>query len=244
MPAASARLLADLGSSWKLISVLACCLLLNLFFYFTAIRMTSIANAVFTHYTAPIFVALLAPLTIAEPVDRLTVAALLLSLAGLFLLLFPGLDMPLSRRDQLGIAAGVMSGLTYAFTLLTAKRLTGVIPPLSIAFWQGVFMVAIMLPVLAVSGGDGIYPALSSFWYVFLLLGLLHCSVAPLLYVDALRRVKAQHAAIIGYLEPVGTIALGILVLKETPPAVVFAGGTLILGAGLLIITRGERRHV
>jgi drug/metabolite transporter (DMT)-like permease len=236
------RLWNDLGSSWKLIALLAGCLLLNLYFYFTAIRMTSIANAVFTHYTAPIFVALLAPLTIAEPIDRYTIAALLLSLGGLFLLLFPGLDMPFTRRDQLGIGAGLMSGLTYACTLLTAKRLTGEIPPLSIAFWQGVFMVAIMLPILLISGAG--ITALRSFWFTFMLLGLLHCSIAPLLYVGALRQVKAQHAAIIGYLEPVGTIIMGILILKEIPPAVVFAGGILIFSAGLLVVTRGVRQHV
>jgi drug/metabolite transporter (DMT)-like permease len=77
-----------------------------------------------------------------------------------------------------------------------------------------------------------------------MLLGLLHCSIAPLLYVGALRQVKAQHAAIIGYLEPVGTIIMGILILKEIPPAVVFAGGILIFSAGLLVVTRGVRQHV
>src|SRR3989344_7164323 len=57
--------------------------ILNNFFYFQAYVNTTISNAVLTHYTAPIFVALLAPLVLKERLEKITIAALVISIIGL-----------------------------------------------------------------------------------------------------------------------------------------------------------------
>ncbi|MBI2139234.1 DMT family transporter, partial [Candidatus Woesearchaeota archaeon] len=59
---------------------------INLITYFEAFKRTSIANAVFPHYLAPIIAALFAPLLLKERLEKRTLAALLLSVAGLFLI--------------------------------------------------------------------------------------------------------------------------------------------------------------
>jgi drug/metabolite transporter (DMT)-like permease len=66
--------------------------------------------------------------------------------------------------------------------------------------------------------------------------GLLHSTVAPLLYYSALRKVIAQHAAILGYMEPLAAIPLAALFLSEIPPFSALAGGALVLLSGYLIV--------
>ena len=66
--------------------------------------------------------------------------------------------------------------------------------------------------------------------------GALHSTLAPLLYYNALRKVMAQHAAILGYMEPLAAIPLAFLFLSETPSLVALFGGVLILFSGYLVI--------
>ena len=233
---AAKRLIPDLKENFWQILLLAICLLLNLYFYFLALRHTIIANAVFSHYTAPIFVALLAPLILHEKFDRWTGIALPVSLAGLFLMLSPHLQLLLDKQVMGGIAFGVVSGLAYAITLIVAKRLTKGLPPLSIAFWQGVLIVVLLTPIVIVHPLSA--PPMD--WVILVLLGLIHCSLAPLMYVSGLTTVMAQHVAIIGYLEPVSAVMMGMVFLRDIPSLITVFGGVLIFAAGFLVIWQGR----
>ncbi len=235
-PSAAQRLIHDLKENFWQILLLAICLLLNLYFYFLALRHTTIANAVFSHYTAPIFVALLAPLILHEKFDRWTGIALPVSIAGLFLMLFPHLQLLLDKQATGGIAFGVISGLAYAITLIIAKGLTRGLPPISIAFWQGIFIVVILAPMVVVQPLSA--PPLD--WIILVLLGFIHCSLAPLMYVSGLTTVMAQHVAIIGYLEPVSTVMMGMVFLRDIPSLITAFGGVLIFAAGFLVIWQGR----
>ena len=66
--------------------------------------------------------------------------------------------------------------------------------------------------------------------------GLLHSTIAPLLYFSALRQVMAQHAAVLGYIEPLAAVPLAFLFLSEFPPATTICGGILILFSGYIVI--------
>jgi drug/metabolite transporter (DMT)-like permease len=66
--------------------------------------------------------------------------------------------------------------------------------------------------------------------------GLLHSTIAPLLYFSALRQVLAQHAAILGYTEPLAAIPLAFVFLSETPSFAALIGGVLILFSGYLVV--------
>ena len=66
--------------------------------------------------------------------------------------------------------------------------------------------------------------------------GLLHSTTAPLLYFSALRQVLAQHAAILGYTEPLAAIPLAFAFLGETPSVAALIGGVLILFSGYLVV--------
>jgi drug/metabolite transporter (DMT)-like permease len=67
-------------------------------------------------------------------------------------------------------------------------------------------------------------------------MGVLHSTLAPLLYVQGFRSVKANEAAILGYFEPVGAIILALIVLHEVPGLTALLGGVLILFSGYMIL--------
>ena len=57
------------------------------------------------------------------------------------------------------------------------------------------------------------------------------------MYFNALMNVLAQHAAILGYIEPLAAIPLAFLFLSHGPPLIALpVGGGLILVSGYLIV--------
>ncbi len=212
--------------------LLAVSLLLNNYFYFAAFHHTSIAIAVFTHYTAPIFVAFLAPFLLAEKFEKRLLLPLTVALLGLAIILAPDFNFNLSAADATGALYGVASGLAYAFTLIFAKRLTSKLSPLALVFGQSFFMILVLSPFFAFNSLFSL-PTLSWFWLIGL--GLTHCALAPLLYLSGLSHIKAQYAAIIGYLEPLSAVFLGLLLAHEAPSWSTWMGGASILFSGALI---------
>lgn len=204
----------------------------TMLFYF-AFRNTTIANAVLSHYTAPIFVAMMAPLLLKEKIKGTTWLAIILSSIGLWSILGgnnPFADISAGSRENLGIIAGAMSGLAYAFLLLIIKRIASVYSALFITFIQNGITSMLLLPfVFAVTVPTQALPYL-------LIMGIFHSTIAPLLYVNGLKDVKANEAAILGYFEPVGAIILAFVFLHEVPGAAALLGGTLILYSGYMII--------
>ncbi|GAG08893.1 unnamed protein product, partial [marine sediment metagenome] len=71
------------------VAVLAIVFTLNNVLFISAIKVTTIANAVLTHYLAPVFVFLFGTLLIKEKTNRRSVSALALSLSGLAVILWP-----------------------------------------------------------------------------------------------------------------------------------------------------------
>jgi drug/metabolite transporter (DMT)-like permease len=63
-----------------------------------------------------------------------------------------------------------------------------------------------------------------------------HSTIAPLLYIQGFRSVKANEAAILGYFEPVGAIILALVVFHEIPGIAALFGGGLILFSGYMIL--------
>ena len=66
------------------------CFIANTMFFYFAFRNTTIANAVLSHYTAPIFVAIMAPLLLKEKIKRTTWIAIVVSSIGLWFILGNG----------------------------------------------------------------------------------------------------------------------------------------------------------
>jgi drug/metabolite transporter (DMT)-like permease len=219
-------------SAWLFVSALS--LFGNVFCFYHSYRLTTMANAVITHYTAPVFAALLAPLLIGEKRERVTGIALIISTTGLVLIagnIAPG------SAHLAGTALGLLSGLFYGISIVVGKRLVGCVRPSVIMLYQSSILVCLALPFALFETWQ---PAAGS----FLLLGgyaLVVCLLAPALYLRGLRHVAAQHAGILAYSELLFVVLLGVM-LGEQPGANVLAGGLLIAISGWIILRAESRR--
>jgi len=210
--------------------------LVNNVCFLTAYEKTTVANAVLTHYTAPVFVAVLAPLALRERVLPVTPLALLLAAVGMGLLL-PGVRLTWEDRHLQGLALGTLSGLAYAALIVLARAMSLRVAALPLLFTQNLVIATVLAPGLILLG-----PSVSAgTWGVLLVLGTVHATGGGLLYLAGLRRVSAQTAAILGYLEPVLAAALGAAFLSEPLGPASLAGGSLILVGGALVV-RAEGR--
>jgi drug/metabolite transporter (DMT)-like permease len=70
--------------------------------------------------------------------------------------------------------------------------------------------------------------------------GLIYTALCFSLFTDGIRFVRVEHAGIIGYLEPVTSPIWAFLLIGERPPWTTYAGGALIVAAGVLVIVVGK----
>lgn len=223
---------------FPLIFLLSVCLLSNVFTFLFAYAKTTIANAVLTHYIAPIIVAVLAVIFLKEKITRTVIISILIASAGLWIMLGGTTIAECIRSvfsegfhlsdDLIGITSGLTSGVAYAVLIVLARVFTQRFNPYSLVFIQNSFIVLMLIPFVRVLPVEKLW--------VFAVMGLLHSTTAPFLYYRGLREVKASSTAILGYLEPVGAIILSIIFLSEWPDSKAIVGGVFIILSGYLVI--------
>jgi len=208
--------------------ILAIFLMLNNLAFFYAFQNTTIANAVLTHYTAPIIVAFLAAVFLGEKVTGRLIISIAVASTGLWILLD---GFSISDTHVYGIAAGLLSGLSYAIIIILSRSYARHFSPVVLSFLANTCIVLMLLPFIRV------FPLHA--WRSLLIMGIVHSTFAPILYFKGLRTVTANRAAVLGYLEPVSAILFSMVFLNEIPGLYSFFGGVLILFSGYLTI-RGE----
>jgi len=203
--------------------ILAVISFINTFSFYYAFKNTTIANSVLTHYTAPIIVAFLAPYFLGEKITKRIILVIILASAGLWIML-DGFSVQGSHTS--GIAAGVLSGFAYAMIVLFARRYARDFNPLVLSFFTNIFIALMLLPFIREI-------PLEAVWSI-LFVGIVHNTIAPVLYYRGLQTVTANRASVLGYLEPVCAIIFSMIFLSEIPGMHSLAGGVLIIFSGYL----------
>lgn len=199
--------------------------------YFTAFKLTTISNAILSHYSAPIFVAILAPFILKERLEKVTFLALPLSFLGLFLMIG---RISLNSEDLLGVSLGALSGLMYALSIIIYKYLSPNLSPYTLVLYQSLFGTVILTPLVLHQPQDVLLSI------PILLLFALVCGIlATRLHLEGIKRVKAQYVGILGYVEPVAGSIYALLFFGEIPTYGSLMGGILIILGGLLVLRKG-----
>jgi drug/metabolite transporter (DMT)-like permease len=217
------------------------CLALNWLFFFQAIAMTQVVNAVLAYYTAPIWVAAAAPFLFRERMEGKTLVAAGIAALGLFLVL-SGPGAQLGSADLAGIAWGLVAAVFYAGVTLLGRLLGGE-SPMRLVLWQCVSATAVLLPAVLMTAGAGALRLDPLPLVLLVILGVVHTAGALVLYFWGLAKVKVQHLAVLSYLDPVAAVLFAFLFLGERPTGMALVGGLLILGASLLLTLRLPERN-
>jgi len=204
--------------------------------YFISVRYTTVAIAALLLYTAPIYVTLLSPLLLKEPVTRRSLSALVLSLSGVILIIQPGaVFQDMDSMYAIGLLCGLIAGLLYACMILTSRYLKGCYTGTAQAAWAIIITLVIFLPYsTAISSG-----VLLDNLHLLILLGLLPTAAGLTLYFSGLAYVRAQNASIIALLEPASAVVLAAIILSQPITSTIVVGGGLILLGALVVSGAG-----
>ena len=219
--------------SWRIMLSLGFLLALGWTLLFYSMKLIAIANAVLLNYTAPIFVALLAPLFLKEKLEKSTLLALAISMAGI-VIISSQQNLHVSDLNLLGVILGLLAGLAYAGFIIASKRALSSFSSQVVAFYSYSVATIFLFPFVI---GTDFSPDLAS-WILLLVLGVFNTGFAVTLYLKGLGMVKAQKAVVFTYLEPASAVVFGFLFLAQQPTPFMLVGGFLILVAGYIVASR------
>lgn len=218
--------------SWKLIPMAATFALMN-YTYLTAMAKGSAANAIWLQFTAPIWVLLAGVLLFAEKATRRDLWLLVLSVAGVGVILFYE-----SRGTSLeAVLWGLASGLFYAGVVLSLRNLRSMDATWLAAVNHGV--TAAVLAPLALAplweGSRSSVPLPGGIqWALLAGFGILQMGLPYVLFTRGLRSIPSHEGANIGLLEPLLVPVWVYLAWGDPPAWWTLVGGGLIL-VGLLL---------
>jgi drug/metabolite transporter (DMT)-like permease len=186
---------------------------------------TTAANAIFLQYTGPIYVALLSPWMLGEPIRRRDWVCIAVALAGIGLFFRD----QFSPRGLTGIFCALASGLAYGLMVVLVRRERDASP--ASALLLGNLLTAVCGLPFAL--GHHLPMAQGG---MLLLLGVVQLGIPYVFFSIAIRRVTALEAILLPMLEPILNPLWVALAKHERPGPWSLLGGALVLGA---VIGRG-----
>lgn len=199
-----------------------------------ATKLTTAAAAIFLQSTAPIWILLLAPLLLKEPIRLADLPTVGLAAIGLALVFLGSRDPAATApRPELGNLFALASGLFYALMMVTMRRLSrdsaagaGVDRSLAatvlgngLAF---AFTLPLALPVGSVRSADVA---------AILYLGVVQIGLAYWLFSKGLKHLPALEVSLLVLLEPVLNPLWTWLANGERPSALASLGGAIMIAA-------------
>ncbi len=210
--------------------------------FFQAVKTSSVALALITFSTFPVFVAFLEPLFFHEKLRRRDMIRAAIALAGVAILtsslkswnlLTPYFQW--NDRDTQGVLWGIASGFTFTLLSILNRRLVRQHSSITIALYQDLFAATALLPFAFFDWSTFTVSDL----LLLLVLGVLCTAVAHSLFIAGMHGVSARTASTIACLEPVYGTLLAILFLGEVPSLRTVLGGILILGVSFHATVKG-----
>jgi drug/metabolite transporter (DMT)-like permease len=201
----------------------ATALALHCLAFVTATKLTTAANAILLQYTAPVWVAVFAPLFLREQTRRQDCIFIAVIFAGMGLFFIDSLG----AGSLPGTAAGVCSGMTYAALILFLRHAQPEDKGVSMVYGNallclaGLFLGGFALP----SAHDILLLALA---------GVFQIGVPYYLFGLASRGVTALEMVLVTALEPILNPVWVFLSIGEQPGFWTVAGGCAVLGAVII----------
>jgi len=184
----------------------------------------------------PTLVVILSAIFLGKPVTRKEITALAITYAGIALVLSNKLGIaPEHRQFMFGAMLIFGSAMCYAVYLVTGSQLVKRVGSARFTAYTMIVSAApavaqffLLEPISALA----LPPTL--WWYALLLVTM--CTVMPVFLVaEALKRIGANHFALIGALGPVTTVLADFFLMHGALSAVQIVGGALVISGVLLV---------
>jgi len=213
--------------------------------YVLANKLTTAANAVFLQSVAPLYVLLLSPFLLREPIRRRQMFFMAALAAGTSMIL-AGADQTFTTApDPLrGNIVGVFTGVCWALTIIGLRWLgldrpgSSVGSPAASAVVCG-NMIACLVALPAALPIRGATP---TDWSVVAWLGIFQVALAYVFLIRGIRRVGALEVSLLVLLEPVLSPLWAWAFHGERPSGLALLGGALIVAATATYTWHGRLR--
>ena len=202
--------------------------------FFLGLQRLPASIAVLLLYVYPVLVAVFDWVINRRRPGRRTVAALGLAMLGVVLTLYP---QPTSAVDSVAALFVLCSATGLAIYIVLSEGATQAVGARVGAMW---IVLGAGLSYALAGAATGTLAWAHALGEPGLILALIIVgTVLPVtLFLAGVGRVGPTAASLLSTLEPVFTVALGALVLRETLSPVQVVGGLLVLGAAVLVTTR------
>ncbi len=206
-----------------------------LFGFFYAITRLPLADVTVIHFTNPVFAALLASVLLSETMRRKEVLGLLLSIAGVVLVVRPTFlfGSLASDLDMFAVAVAMGASVLSACAYVTIRKLSETEHYLVIVFYFSLVSTIVSIPLAA---GQFVWPTARE-WVLVLGVGV--CTqIAQLCLTKGLIRERAGRAMSVSYVQVVFAAIWGIVFFGQVPSLPGLAGAVLIFAGCLLVASR------
>jgi drug/metabolite transporter, DME family len=188
--------------------------------FVVATRWTTAANAIFLQYAGVVWVMIVSPLVLREPVRRTDAISAAVAFGGMTLFFLGGFE----ARGMAGNLMALLSSLFFAALIVTLRLERDASAEAAVS-WGNVLVAVAILPFildeLAVDARSGA---------LLVFLGVFQIGLAYLFFVRGLRFVTATSASLTGMVEPVMNPVWVFLFLGERPALRALIGGAIVLG--------------
>lgn len=216
----------------------------TLVLFVVANKLTTSANTIFLQSTAPLYLLVLSPFLLGEPVERRDIGFMLAVGAGL-VFFFVGVEPPVRTAPDpaRGNLLAALSGVTWALTVcglrwMASKGEAGGSPVAAVVSGNLTAFFA-ALPMALPLDGMSVQPV---DWLVVAYLGVFQIGVAYILVTSALRSVGALEASLLLLVEPALNPVWSWLMHGERPGTWALTGGAIILGSTVVRAWLDARR--
>jgi drug/metabolite transporter (DMT)-like permease len=197
--------------------------------FFYALATLQFAVAMALGFTAPIFIALLAAMTLGEKPGRATWGAITIGFAGVLVVLSGELTLA-GRTTWLGVAAALFSALSYAVVMVMLKNRTALDPVPTIVLLQNVLAGLFMTPAGLWSWGT---PSTASVLWLAVIGAL--GTAGHLAMAWAYGRAEASRLGVLEYTAFIWAALIGLIFFAEIPSLSTVGGACLIIAGAALV---------
>lgn len=209
--------------------------------YYQSFRFMDAGIASTILFVYPVMVAVIMATFFKEKVTASTVTAIILALVGIGLLYKGGEGVSLSA---IGVLLVMVSSLTYAVYIVVVNQSSISMSSLKLTFYV---LLICMFSLLAYSFTSPdlqlMLPPSPRAWFFACWLGLVPTVLSLVFMTVAVHEVGATPTAIMGALEPLTAVAIGVMVFGESLTFRLFIGIVLILSS-VLLIALGKNFHL
>lgn len=196
------------------------------------------------HFMYPVFTALTMMLFFHEPRRMSTVLAITMAVAGLFVLSWTGQG----EVALLGVVLEIISALCFALYLIRVNRSKiSNMPPTKLTFYVMMLGALIFVATIIYERSEiemathfAVLPSTRG-WLNLIALSLVCTVITNLALVHAIKMIGPTITAVLGVLEPVTAILLGIIFMGESLTSPIVLGIMLIISAVLIIVLRKHK---